>query len=336
MNNPEWNDLVVDGLICYCDGTPDPLIAGRVDAANVTVVDYHCGLEESIDQIGMWLHRVHAPDSKWHIVRSVKDIRTAHEAGKAGLIMGFQNSLPIANQLDRVNVFHALGIRVIQLTYNEANAIADGCAEPRGAGLSAFGGEVVKRMNEVGIAVDLSHCSEKTILDVCRVTKAPVLLTHANAKAVNDLIRNKSDEVIRAVAATGGLIGLSVHGFMNWDGDPSRPPSLATFVEHVQHAVSLVGVEHVAIGTDLPCVRNSDALQSLLDMTESKYSASGRIGEYIRAFGNTLEGRYPPGVSSLSEFGAIREALRQAGFSEAQVAAIAGQNFCRVLEEIWA
>ena len=326
--------IVIDGLVYMSDGHPEPLATGQVTAANVTVAHMLAECGQAFDEMAGWLARVNAPNSGWRLVREADDIERAQHEGRAGLIMGWQNTLPFGNRLERVHAFHAMGLRIAQLTYNEANLVADGCMETRdGGGLTAFGRDLVRVMNEVGIAIDLSHCSERTGREAAAASSRPVLLTHANAKAIDDRVRNKSDDTLKAVAETGGVVGVSIHGFMNWSGLASEPPTLENFARHARHVVNVVGIEHIGIGTDFAAVQDDATAQAVLDMSKARYERSG--GEYARAFGNTSAGRYPAGVPSPRQFPKILEALERAGFSGSEIDAIAGRNFLRAFRAIW-
>lgn len=331
---PPASRVVIDGLVYLSDGDPEPLATGGVTAANVTVVHMLAECGQAFDEMSAWLARVAAPDSRWRLVRRADDIEAAGAEGRTGLIMGWQNTLPFGNRLERVHAFHAMGLRIAQLTYNEANLAADGCMETRrGVGLTGFGHDLVRTMNAVGIAVDLSHCSEQTGREAAAASQRPVLLTHANASAVHARVRNKSDETLKAVADTGGVIGVSIHGFMNWSGRPDEPPTLESFARQARHVVNVAGIEHVGLGTDFAAVQDDATAQAVLDMSKARYERSG--GEYARAFGNTSAGRYPPETPTPRQFPRILEALERAGFSGAEVDAIAGRNFLRALREIW-
>jgi membrane dipeptidase len=325
---------VIDGLVYLSDGDPEPLATGGVTAANVTVSHMLADCGQAFDEMAAWHERLRAPDSRWRLVLRADDVARAREEGRTGLIMGWQNTLPFGHRLERVAAFHAMGLRIAQLTYNEANLAADGCMETRPAvGLTRFGHDLVRTMNEVGVAIDLSHCSEQTGRDAAAASSRPVLLTHANAKAIHDRVRNKSDDTLRAVAGTGGVIGVSIHGFMNWSGRPGEPPTLEDFARHARHVANVAGIEHVGIGTDYAAVQDDATAQAVLDMSRARYERSG--GEYARAFGNTSAGRYPAGVPTPRQFPSILEALGRAGFTGAQVDAIAGGNFLRALRDIW-
>ncbi len=264
---------------------------------------------------------------------NVKDIDRAKKNGKAGLIMGWQNAKPFGDQIERIAMFQQLGMRVVQLTYNEANLVGDGCLEKRQAGLTNFGVEVVKEMNRVGIAIDISHCAEQTCLDACLHSSKPVLLTHANANAVIRRPRNKSDAVLKAVAATGGVIGCSIHAYLSWRGDPRQQPTLDDFVANVKYIGDLVGYEHVGIGTDFPSVQSYEAVRHVMVMSRTKYAASG--GDFSDAFGDVMEARYPRETPTPAQFPVLAEALHKAGLSSATVAGVLGKNFYRAFNECW-
>lgn len=332
MATPAQPPIVIDGLVFYCDRNPEPLRTGGVTAANITVAPYLEGMASAFDAMADWLAEVNRPDSGWRLVLKADDIAKARDEGKTGVIMGWQNMLAIESRLERIRAFHAMGLRIAQLTYNEANLVADGCGEERGAGLTDFGRKVVREMNQVGVAIDLSHCSEATVQQAASLSEKPVLLTHANAKAVHARVRNKTDESIRAVAKTGGVIGVSIHGFLNWSGDPGQPPSLDDFVRHVRYIADLVGVEHIGIGTDFACVQDPTRVEAILDLSRNY---PGPAGVFINAFGNRLSDRYPKETPTPRQFPAILHALDKAGFTQEEIAGIAGGNFLRAFAQIW-
>lgn len=325
--------LVIDGLVFRCDGSVAALRAGNVAAVNVTVSGLLADFEEACDDIAAWLGRVDAPSSPWRIVERVEDIHTARREGRIGLIMGWQNMRAISDRLERLQLFHRLGVRVMQLTYNERNFIGDGCLEPADQGLSLFGRDVVREMNRLGMAIDLSHVGHRSAREAIEISAAPVLLTHANAKAVSDVPRNKPDEVMKAVAAKGGLVGISVYGPMCWNGDAARRPSLEDFYRHLDHAVGLVGPEHVSLGTDFPVVADLASVEAVIQMTLDRYPAA--ITRYAAAFGNDVRTRYLSDCGSPAELGNVTRLLVAKGWSETDIAGFLGGNYLRVLDAIW-
>ncbi|MGE0094518.1 MAG: dipeptidase [Alphaproteobacteria bacterium] len=326
--------LIVDGLGFGSDGYAGNLIAGNVAAINITVADVTGDFELCCDNMATWCARLDEAGSPWRLVLEAEDIAAAKAAGKIGLIMGWQNMRPIADRLERLTLFRRLGVRVMQLTYNERNFIGSGCLEPLDSGLSAFGKRAVREMNRLGIAVDLSHVAERTCLDAVAASDKPVLITHANAKAVRDVPRNKSDAVIKAVAGTGGLIGASVYGPMCWNGDPSRRPNLSDFVRHLEHIVGLVGIAHVSLGSDFPIVSDLAKVNHIIERTMKRYA--GNVNTYAAAFGNDVKTRYLSDCGSPAELGNLTQALVERGWREADIRALLGENLVRVLKRIWA
>jgi membrane dipeptidase len=332
MSKVSSSRVVIDGLVFHSDGNPEPLRTGGVTAANITVAPYLEGFQSAFDGMSRWRALADREGSGWKLVLRAGDIRSAQAEGKTGLIMGWQNLWPIELNIDRLSGFHAVGLRVAQLTYNDANFVADGCSEERNGGLTSFGRKVVAELNRLGIAIDLSHCSEATVLQTAALSEQPVLLTHANAKSVNPRLRNKTDDAIRAVAATGGIIGVSIHGFMNWSGNPTEPPTLDNFVKHARYVADLVGVEHVGLGTDFACVQDPADVDRVLKLSKDYREAAG---VYIEAFGNVLADRYPKETPTPRQFQKMLEALDRGGFTSSEIDGIAGGNFLRAFDTIW-
>lgn len=325
--------LVIDGLVFQSDGSDAVLRAGNVAAVNVTVCGLNADFQEACDQLAGWLHRLAQPNNPWHLILNTGDIPDAQRLGKRGLIMGWQNMRPIGDNLERLRFFHRLGIRVMQLTYNERNLIGDGCLEAANGGLSQLGRRAIGAMNELGIAIDLSHVGERTCLDAIDLTTRPVLLTHANAKAISDVPRNKSDQVIKGVAGSGGLIGVSVYGPMCWNGDRTRRPALQDFIRHADHIAGLVGPQHLALGTDFPAVENLDDVAGIIKMTLARYPAA--ISAYVQAFGNDVRTRYLADCDTPAALASLTDALLKYGWREDDVQGLLGANYMRVLPRIW-
>ena len=324
---------VIDGLVFFSDGSTRDVLDGGVTAMNITVTDMQSDFERAVIDIACWRRRCAETGGSWVLVERAADIDLAKQQGKAGLIMGWQNAKPFGDRLERIAAFQQLGLRVVQLTYNEANLVGDGCLEKRNAGLSAFGIEAVKEMNRTGIAIDLSHCAEQTCLDACRHSSRPVFLTHANANAVIQRPRNKSDVVIKAVADSGGVVGCSIHAYLNWRGDPRQQPTLDDFVANVKYIGNLVGFEHVGIGTDFPSVESYEAVRHVMVMSRTKYAASG--GDFAEAFGDVMEARYPKETPTPAQFPVLAEALARGGLASQEIVNVLGRNFYRAFDRCW-
>ncbi|HLT20942.1 MAG TPA: membrane dipeptidase, partial [Thermomicrobiales bacterium] len=174
------------------------------------------------------------------IARTAADIERAHAEGKRAVIIDFQNTVPFADDLDRIQTFHGLGLRMVQLTYNLQNLVADGCTETYGGGLTYFGQAVVQRLNELNILVDVSHCSEQTGWDAMKVSSAPVIVSHSSSASVARHDRGKSDDLARSIAEQGGYFGVVViPGFIR----ETPGATLDDFVAQINHLVNVCGID---------------------------------------------------------------------------------------------
>ena len=240
-------------------------------------------------------------------VESGRDFERVQKEGKIGLLIGFQNSDHFRSVED-VASFHALGQRVSQLTYNARNRLGCGGFEIQDTGLTPYGAEIIGAMNRVGMAVDVSHCSERTCLDAFAVSRHPVLVTHSNCRALAANPRCKSDTVIRAMAARGGVMGITaVAAFVSrrW------PATVDNVLDHFDHAVRIAGIEHVGLGSDV----DLDALDPQTGRVMARYDVRGLIPSR-RVFDLT-------------------EGLIRRGYSDPAIELILGGNFQRVLTGIW-
>ncbi len=325
------DSLVIDGLVYHCDGDVTDLRAGGIDALNVTVCNFEADFPEACQEITRWHGRLAAPDTPWLLIETAADFDRARDAGKVGLIMGWQNTRPVGDDLDRLHFFRRLGLRIMQPTYNYRNALGDGCLEPEEAGLTLLGRDAVRIMNAIGIAIDLSHVGERTMWDVIELSEQPLLITHANARALADLERNKTDDIIRAVAERGGVIGASIYGPMCWDGDPARKPTLDDYLRHLDHLVDVAGVNHVGFGTDI--ATGADYGRMAFERTTRRRWES--INAYCRTFGEDIPARYLADCNKHSDLPKVTAALIERGWSPDHVQAYLGGNFQRVLGQVW-
>jgi membrane dipeptidase len=259
-------------------------------------------------------------------IDDVTDFARAKATNKLGVMITFQNSLHFRRP-DDVNTFWALGQRISQLTYNLNNGLGSGFLERRDGGLSVLGASIVERMNKVGMAVDVSHCADQTTLDAIAASTRPVLFTHANCRALApSLPRNKTDEAIRGMAKTGGVMGVSFIRFMVRE---QEPVTIEHALDHIDHAAKLVGVEHVGVGSDIDMVGNPNPIgggsdprtQTNFDRYRYHEDAGGKI---------TIAGLdHPKRMFDLTE-GLIRRR-----YSDADIGLVLGGNAVRVLSKVW-
>jgi membrane dipeptidase len=241
---------------------------------------------------------------------------------KVGVVLGVQNSQHFRTVED-IDFFHALGQRVSQLTYNTRNMIGNGSTERRDDGLSDFGVATVQRMNKVGMVVDVSHCGDRTTLDAFDVSAKPVLITHSNCRALaKGHPRCKSDEAIQAMAKRGGVMGITgVRMFVKVD----EPTTIEHMLDHYDHVRKLVGVEHLGLGSDMDLDGYDDLSPEELRALRASYKDSYAFRDKI-----DIEGvDHPKRVFDLTE-GLIRRK-----YSDGEIRGVLGDNFRRVVKEIW-
>jgi len=259
------------------------------------------------------------------VIRTVEDIHYAKKAGKVGFVFGLEASTPIENEIDRLDVLYGLGIRQIGIAYSDSNSLGSGLNEDVDGGLTDFGRKCVTRMNQLGMAVDISHSSDQTGIDACKVSTKPVFMTHAGAKAIWPIKRMKSDDVLKAVADTGGVIGMSAapHTTLS-KAHPQH--SIDSVMDHLLYCIDLVGIEHVAFGPDTlygDHVGLHTVFSHLLSTTFSEAPKFERV-KYVDGLENPTE-----------NFWNIAGWLVKNGFSDKDIAAILGGNILRALEGIW-
>jgi len=261
-------------------------------------------------------------DQRFLRIDSAADFERARTSGKVGILIGVQNSSHFRRP-DDVNTFHALGQRVSQLTYNSRNLIGNGSTERSDSGLSDFGVAIVKRMNEVGMAVDTSHCGDRTTIEACEVSTKPVLITHSNARAlVNGHPRTKPDEAILAMAKTGGVMGIT--GVRNFVRN-TEPTTIEHYIDHFDYVRDMIGVEHLGIGSDID-LYGYDAMPT----EDYERLKAGYKGSY--AFRDRID---IEGIDHPQRMFDLTEALIRRRYADNDIKGILGGNFARVLAEIW-
>lgn len=277
--------------------------------------------QQTQEFVALWDGFLAAHDEHAMRVDSAADLERVKRSGKVGVIVGVQNSQHF-RKLDDVDYFYQLGQRVSQLTYNSRNMIGNGSTERRDDGLSDFGVAVVGRMNKLGMAVDVSHSGDRTTLDACEVSKKPVLFTHSNCRALCEHPRTKTDEAIKAMAATGGVMGITaVRMFVK----TTEPTTIEDVLNHFDHVRDLIGPEHLGVGSDIDLNGYDD-----MPPEENKRLRAAYKGSYAFRDKIDIEGLdHPKRMFDLTE-GLIRRK-----YGDADITGILGGNFKRVLGQIW-
>jgi membrane dipeptidase len=260
------------------------------------------------------------------LIRNFSDIAEAKRQKKIGLLVNFQNSTAIGTDLKNLDLFYGLGVRQIQITFNWRNWVGDGCTERTQAGLSYYGVDLVGRMNELGMIVDVGHSGYQTTLDAVEVSKKPIVFSHTNCKALCDHPRNKTDDQIKALARKGGVMGLTT---FNWFVSDRPRSTLEDLLKHYDHAIKLVGPDHVGIGSDfeLPGWLGKEP--------DAEWEQHRRI--YAEWEWKLIKGRFPPyidEVNNADRYRIIARGLEKRGHSTDTIEKVLGANFVRVYKEI--
>ena len=318
--------VVVDGLNVSNWDSPAvyrSLHSGGVTAINATIAifeKYH----EAMDGISKWLRRFDEYGDAIKQVTTVEEIMKAKRSGKTGVIFGWQNAGPIENDLDRLALFHQLGVRIIQLTYNERNLLGNGCWERTDDGLSYFGMDAVREMNRLGILIDLSHVGDRTTLDAAELSEQPVACTHANARSFVNHVRNKTDDALRLVAEKGGVIGATPWPPFLPKGYES---TLQDFADAVDDMVERVGIDHVGIGSDYTQDQPKEFFDLILSQQGTKPTA--RRKDYP----DTVV--HPEGIETPDRLSNVALELTARGYGDEDIAKVLGGNWLRLFKEVW-
>lgn len=280
--------------------------------------------DDVLHELGMRLSDIAHQD--FVIIASrVGDILRAHKEGKIALVLSIEGATSIENEVSRIDVLYGLGLRAMGLVYSESNALGTGLREDRDGGLTDFGRRCLERMNKLGMAIDVAHCSDLTILDAAEASKKPVLATHIGARALWDIKRLKLDNILKAIADKGGLIGIEAapHTTLT-KAHPEH--NIESVMEHFEYMKNLAGIDHVAFGPD-----------TMYGDHVAFHRVLGASLSMDKAFGGTMrEVSYVKGMENPTEcsWNIVRWLVKH-GYSDADIIKVIGGNMLRVLGEIW-
>jgi membrane dipeptidase len=302
--------IIIDGLVIskFSRELFEDMARGGITAANCTCSIWH-NFSETMANILQWNEWFREHDDLITKVCSTEDIRTAKSSGRVGIILGWQNTSAIDTDIGNLQIFHELGIRVMQLTYNTQNLVGSGCWESHDGGLSDFGRQAIDEMNRLGILIDLSHVGAQTTAQTIEHSSAPVAYTHCGPM-LKQHARNKTDAQLRAIAERGGFIGFA-----------SYTPFLPKGVDS-----TLVGEDLVGIGTDWVQDQDIDFFDYLCRdkgvgrPTTPRYSSVPPM---------------PKGLETLGEFRNFIPAMERARWSEARIRRVLGENWLGFLQQVW-
>ena len=290
----------------------------KLNAVHVTIA-YHENFDEVKKNFKIWDKYFEDFNSLIFKGKTFKDIEKAQEDKKTAIFFGFQNCSPIEDNINLVEKVYELGARFMQLTYNNQSLLATGCYEKNDSGVTRMGKEVIKEMNKLGVVVDMSHSAEKSTLDAIRISSKPIAITHANPSFWFAAKRNKSNEVLKALANSNGMIGLSLYPHHLKDKSNC---TLESFCEMAAKTADLIGVKHIGIGSDL-CIGHPD---SVVDwMRNGKWTKTKDYGEGTPSDANFPE--QPSWFKDARGFKNIEQGLKKVGFNDTEVNDILGNNW---------
>jgi len=327
--SPTQNALIIDAMgeirEVYTDSLCREMIDSGINSVTVTLCDPKSFEAEAyawaIEGVLEYDRLIIGESEFWMKATSVADIQKARDAGKIALFYLFQNSTQFGKDVNNVDVFYGLGVRSSQITYNYQNWAGAGCNELSGSGLTVFGHELVEKLNDVGMLIDLSHASMRTMADTIAESSAPVIVSHSCCKALFEHNRNTTDENLRAIADKGGLFGVTqMRPFMTRQIDDA----VHFYYQHIEHAINVAGIDHVCIGSDRDHRR--------LTMTE------GYLAELKREEGANFDrAEWPLYFEELNgprRMETIWDGLARRGMREEDLEKLFGQNLLRLYSEV--
>ena len=298
--------------------------AGGVHGVHVTIA-YHETFREMVLNLEQWNRWFEQYPDLIFLGKNGNDIRRAQSENRTAIFFGFQNPSPIEDDLGLIEICHSLGVRFMQLTYNNQSLLATGCYEEVDTGVTRFGRQAIAEMNRVGLVVDMSHSGDLSTLQAIDISERPIAITHANPSDWHPALRNKSDEVIKALTLSGGMMGFSLYPH-HLKGKSAC--TLNDFCQMIADAADRYGVEHFGIGSDL-CQDQPDKIVTW--MRNGRWSKTLDYGE-----GSATAAGFPPELGwfdNNGHFSNISHGLGDVGFSNDEVSAIMGGNWLRFYEQ---
>ena len=305
----------------YCNWSKEIFEINReakLDAVHATVV-YHENFTEFKKNMEIWNNHFQNYKELIFPGKTFDDIEKANNENKTAIFFGFQNCSPIEDDIGLVEEVYKMGIRFMQLTYNNQSLLATGCYEENDSGVTRMGKEVIKEMNRLGIVVDMSHSAEKSTLDAIKISSKPIAITHANPSFWFAAKRNKSNEVLKALADSGGMIGLSLYPHHLKDKSNC---TLESFCEMAAKTAELIGVKHIGIGSDL-CIGHPNSVVNW--MRNGTWTKTKDYGE-----GSSTDANFPKQPNWFEDargFKNLEQGLKKVGFQDTEVNDILGNNW---------
>ena len=312
----------------YCNWSREVFQINRdagLDAVHVTIV-YHEDYDEFLERLKQWKTHFKENSDLIFMGKDFKDIEKAKKEGKTAIFFGFQNCSPIEDDINLVQKVHEHGCRFMQLTYNNQSLLATGCYEKTDSGVTNFGKETIKEMNRVGIVIDMSHSAEKSTFDAIDLSLKPIAITHANPLFWHKAKRNKSNDLLKALSESGGMLGLSLYSHHLKNG---KDCSLQSFCEMVAKTADIMGTKKIGIGSDL-CLNQPDNIVEW--MRNGTWTKTKNYGEGSKNKPGFPE--QPKWFEDARGFKNLEIGLKEIGFKDQEIDDILGNNWFRFYKEI--
>jgi membrane dipeptidase len=297
---------------------------GGVDAVHVTIA-YHENFRETVLNMEQWNRWFEQFPGLIFQGLTGADVRLARKTGRTAIFFGYQNPSPIEDDIGLVEIHHRLGARFMQLSYNNQSLLATGCYETEDPGITRMGREVIAEMNRVGLVVDMSHSADRSTFEAMEISSRPIAITHANPYSWHPALRNKSDDMLRALGQTGGMLGFSVYPHhLKGKSDCT----LESFCQMIADTADVMGIDHIGIGTDL-CQDQPDSIVEW--MRTGRWTKQMDYGE-----GSATDAGFPPMPSWFHDnrdFDTIEQGLRDVGMTEEDAGKVMGENWLHFYDE---
>ena len=317
-----------DGKLPLPQNDLDMVRDSGVNVVKISLAGINGDFAQAVKEIAYVAQMIEVHPAYFTQVRVPADLERAKREAKMGIVLSFESVEMLEGKLERLDLFRNLGVRVMQLSYNRKSPFAAGVMEPMGGGLTSLGKEAVKKMNVLGITIDLSHANESTTSDVLSTSSKPVIVSHAGCVAVHPHPRNKTDDQLKRLAAQGGVFGIYDLPYLT--ASPKQP-TVDDYMSHMEHALKVAGEDHVGIGSDVgiePFDISPKGMAEFNKIEEERQKSGLAAPEEDRP-------TYVVGLNMPRKLEVIAEQLLKRGYSTATVEKVLGRNFARVLSETW-
>lgn len=297
---------------------------GELDCVHVTIA-YHETCQETLRNLGKWNQLFEQHHDLITLVGSAEQVLQAKQDNKTGVVFGFQNCSPIEDDYSLVEIFHTLGVRFMQLSYNNQSLLATGCYEENDPGITRFGKQVISEMNRVGMVIDMSHSAEQSTLEAIEISERPIAITHANPSFFHPALRNKSDTVLKALGESNGMLGFSLYPHHLKNGSDC---TLEEFCQMISDAAEIMGIDQIGIGSDL-CQNQDDSVVTW--MRNGRWSKTTDYGEGTAT--NAGFPKQPDWFANSTHYSNIAQGLEKHGFTKDDAQKVMGGNWLNFFEK---